>query len=57
MNDAWTIIKTMNGVKVSIDVGKFGLCVWNPTTKKSSICLDFHTKTGNWKIGQPWGWN
>ena len=51
MYDAWTILRQMNGVKVSINAGKFGLCIWNVTTQKNNtIMLDFHNYTGYWKI-------
>lgn len=51
MYDAWTILRQMNGVKVSINAGKFGLCIWNVTTQKNNtIMLDFHDYTGYWKI-------
>jgi len=58
MSEAWEIIKNMPGFKICIDIGMFGLCVWdNATLLPKYVSLSEYTYgLKKWKHGKPHGW-
>lgn len=58
MYEAWKIIRNRSGFSLCVDLGEFGLCVWNGTTQ-SPVQLNlnsFTTGLSRWRPRQPHGW-